>query len=86
MHIIFVINKYVLLKQVSVQIKCILLEYHIYIRNSVEHTRMKWNSHVFDIVLPSAVHNTINVYNMIRVRHENEYACKLYICYGTALK
>ena len=67
LHTIFVINKYVLLKKVYVRIKCILSSYEIYIRNAVAHTRMKWNSHVFDIVLPTTVCNPIKVYNMIRV-------------------
>ena len=46
-HMIFVINKYVILKWVSVRIKCIISSYQIYIRNAVAHKRMKCNSHLF---------------------------------------
>ena len=75
MHTLFVIKKYVLLKQVYVQIKCILSSYPIYILNSIAHTKIKWNSHAFDIVLPTTVCKLINVNNMIRVIHDCAYVC-----------
>ena len=63
-HAIFFIDKYVLLKKVCVQMKCILSLYHIYIHNSVAHMRMKWNSYVFDILDLTTIWNpnvTLNI-------------------------
>ena len=78
-HTIFVINKYLLLKQVYVRIKCILSSYQIYIRNTSAHTRMKWSSRMFDIVLTTTVCNPIKVYNIIHVWHDYADVCELYM-------
>ena len=40
-----------------------LLSYEIYIHNTVAHKIMKWNSHVFDIVLHVTVCNPNIVFN-----------------------
>ena len=65
MHTIFVITMYVLINQVSAQIKYVLSSHQICIRNAVAQIIMKWKIYVFDIVEPTNVCNPTAAFNIL---------------------